>query len=114
MTALARTAWFVARMTRPPQLLLVLAVALLGVVMARARGAAFDPGSVLTGLAVLVPIAASIHLVNEYADHETAAATTRTPFSGGSGALTESALPRRGLPAPGLIAVQLVGWFAVG
>jgi len=81
-------------MTRPTQLLLVEVVAVLGIALARARGADVDPAAVAAGLAVLLPVAASIHLANEYADHETDARTVRTPFSGGSGALPRSGLDR--------------------
>jgi 1,4-dihydroxy-2-naphthoate octaprenyltransferase len=81
-------------MTRPPQLLLVTIVALLGVAVARADGADPTPACVATGLLVLLAGAASIHLANEYADHETDARTVRTPFSGGSGALPRTGLPR--------------------
>lgn len=84
----------VVAMTRPPQLLLVTVVALLGVAVARAGGADPTPVPVATGLAVLLAAAASIHLANEYADHETDARTVRTPFSGGSGALAATGLPR--------------------
>jgi len=81
-------------MTRPTQLLLVEVVAVLGIALARARGTDVDPAAVAAGLAVLLPVAASIHLANEYADHETDARTVRTPFSGGSGALPRSGLDR--------------------
>jgi 1,4-dihydroxy-2-naphthoate octaprenyltransferase len=39
------------------------------------------------GALALVPVAVTVHYANEYADVETDALTTRTPFSGGSGAL---------------------------
>jgi 1,4-dihydroxy-2-naphthoate octaprenyltransferase len=81
-------------MARPSQLLLITGVVLLGVAAARAGGVVIDPVVVLVGLVVVVPVAASIHLANEYADHETDALTTRTPFSGGSGALARTGLPR--------------------
>lgn len=81
-------------MARPSQLLLVGVVMLLGVAVAVARGAVPEPATILAGLAALLPVAASIHLANEYADHETDRRTTRTPFSGGSGALARSGLPR--------------------
>jgi 1,4-dihydroxy-2-naphthoate octaprenyltransferase len=81
-------------MTRPSQLLLVAAVMLLGTAFAAAHGASPDPAAVVVGLAALVPVAAGIHLANEYADHETDRLTTRTPFSGGSGALATTGLAR--------------------
>ena len=81
-------------MARPIQLLLITGVVLLGVAAARARGAAIEPVVVMLGLAVVLPVAASIHLANEYADHETDRLTARTPFSGGSGTLARTGLPR--------------------
>jgi 1,4-dihydroxy-2-naphthoate octaprenyltransferase len=81
-------------MARPSQLLLIAAVMLLGVALAAARGAAVEPLAIVVALAVLLPVAASIHLANEYADHETDRLTVRTPFSGGSGALPATGLPR--------------------
>jgi 1,4-dihydroxy-2-naphthoate polyprenyltransferase len=84
----------VVAMARPSQLLLVLVVAFLGIALARARGAAPDPAEIAAGLGVLLLVAASIHLANEYADHETDARTRRTPFSGGSGTLPRTGLPR--------------------
>jgi len=82
-------------MTRPAQLLLVIAVAALGVLVASARGADPDLGAVAIGMAVLLAFAASIHLANEFADHVTDARTVRTPFSGGSGALQRYPVDRR-------------------
>lgn len=81
-------------MARPSQLLLIVGVVVLGVAAARAGGTAIDPFAMILGLVVLLPVAASIHLANEYADHETDARTTRTPFSGGSGTLARTGLPR--------------------
>ena len=82
-------------MSRPSQLALIALVYVLGAVIAVARGGDFDRFAAVAGLAVLLPIAASVHYANEYADHETDAITVRTPFSGGSGALQETGLPRR-------------------
>jgi 1,4-dihydroxy-2-naphthoate octaprenyltransferase len=79
-------------MSRPAQLALITLVYALGVAMAFGRGA--DAGAGAVGLAALLPTAASVHYANEYADAETDALTDRTPFSGGSGALVESGLPR--------------------
>ncbi|ELZ33200.1 prenyltransferase [Halorubrum tebenquichense] len=83
------------RMSRPAQIALIALVYALGVAIALGRGATVDPADVGIGLAVLVPVAASVHYANEYADAETDALTDRTPFSGGSGALAETGLPRR-------------------
>jgi 1,4-dihydroxy-2-naphthoate octaprenyltransferase len=90
----AAVAAAVAAMTRPSQLLLIAAVMLLGAAFAAARGATVEPLALVAGLAALLPVAASIHLANEYADHETDRLTARTPFSGGSGALAQAGLPR--------------------
>ena len=81
-------------MSRPAQLALIALVYALGVAMALGRGATAGTGDVAVGLAALLPVAASVHYANEYADAETDALTDRTPFSGGSGALVESGLPR--------------------
>jgi 1,4-dihydroxy-2-naphthoate octaprenyltransferase len=56
-------------------------------------------------LVVVLPVSASIHHADEYADYETDSLTRRTPFSGGSGALPESGL------TPG-IALK-AAWFAL-
>lgn len=50
--------------------------------------------SVLVGVIALLPVAVAIHYANEYADYETDALTDPTPFSGGSGALVRTGLPR--------------------
>ena len=108
---MTRRATAIVLMSRPPQLALVAIVALLGVALARARGANPDPGHLLAGIGLLLMVAASIHLANEFADHETDARTRRTPFSGGSGTL-----PRTGLPpqlAFQAAVIALVGGMAV-
>jgi len=101
--------------SRPPQLALVLGVYLLGATVAVANGTLLSVSTVALGAAPLVAVAASIHYANEYADHETDALTERTPFSGGSGALVETDVPRafvRGLAAitlgAGLLAAGLL------
>ena len=91
----APRAWALWVASRPAQLLLVVTVYALGVVVAVARGAPLKERSLLAGLVVLLPTAAGIHYTNEYADHDTDALTERTPFSGGSGALQATGLPRR-------------------
>jgi 1,4-dihydroxy-2-naphthoate octaprenyltransferase len=100
------------RMSRPAQLALIALVYALGVAMAFGRGAETEAGAVAVGLAALLPTAASVHYANEYADAETDALTDRTPFSGGSGALVESGLPRslalRAAVASGAVGVALL------
>lgn len=78
------------RMSRPDQLLLVAAVYGWGVLVALAITAdSFAPTPIFAGLLPLILVSASIHYANEYADHETDALTSRTPYSGGSGALSD-------------------------
>lgn len=78
-------------MSRPLQLVAVTLVYIMGTSIALSNqsvnGQAF-----LFGYFSLIPVAASIHYANEYADHETDALTQRTPFSGGSGALSRTGL----------------------
>lgn len=81
-------------MARPLQLLAVTAVYLIGVAMAVERGYDASVSGLVIGYAALILVSASIHYSNEYADYETDALTTRTPFSGGSGALPRSGLSR--------------------
>jgi 1,4-dihydroxy-2-naphthoate octaprenyltransferase len=73
---------------------LIVGLYALGIKIALEHGATPPADTLAAGLAVLLPVSASIHYVNEYADHETDALTDRTPFSGGSGALQETGLPR--------------------
>ena len=87
-------AWVLFETSRPSQLLLILAVYLFGAKIALADGATLSTTALLSGAVAIVPIAASVHYANEYADYETDALTDRTPFSGGSGALVRSGLPR--------------------
>ncbi len=83
------------RMARPTHLLLIAFVYLLGATMAMALGAAFEAQLLLVGLVVLLLVSSSVHYANEYADYEMDALTPRTWFSGGSGALPGSTVPRR-------------------
>ena len=84
--------------------------------MAVAQGFNFDASPLGFGLLVLMLVSTSIHYVNEYADYDTDALTQRTLFSGGSGALPNSTVPRRlALTAgwAGLVAgvgLALLGW----
>jgi len=80
--------------SRPPQLLLIAGVYALGTKIALANGGQTTTTGFVAGLVALLPVAASVHYINEYADYETDALTDRTPFSGGSGALQETGLPR--------------------
>jgi 1,4-dihydroxy-2-naphthoate octaprenyltransferase len=80
--------------SRPQQLLLIVGLYALGIKIALEHGATPSADTLAAGLAALLPVSASVHYVNEYADYETDALTDRTPFSGGSGALQETGLPR--------------------
>jgi 1,4-dihydroxy-2-naphthoate octaprenyltransferase len=105
----APRAWTLWAASRPAQLLLIVAVYALGVVVAVARGAPLGEGALLAGVAALVPTAAGVHYANEYADHETDALTERTPFSGGSGALQATGLPRRLVSTAAAVATLTAG-----
>ena len=83
------------RMARPTHLLLIGFVYVLGATMALAHGFHLEVPYLWFGLAVLMLASMSVHYVNEYADYETDALTERTLFSGGSGALPNSTVPRR-------------------
>mgnify|MGYP006277989715 CR=1 FL=1 len=81
-------------MSRPSQLALIALVYTLGALIA-IQTVQLDLASLLGGLTALLPVAVSVHYVNEYADYQTDSLTDRTPFSGGSGALQRTGLPRR-------------------
>jgi 1,4-dihydroxy-2-naphthoate octaprenyltransferase len=66
-----------------------------GVAFAAARGAGVVPADAAVGFLVYVPLAASVHYANEYADRGTDLLADRTPFSGGSGALPRTGLDPR-------------------
>ena len=93
--------------SRPDQLLLIVVIYLFGVTVAAGYGAAVSLRRVFWGTTVLVPVAASVHYANEYADYETDALTERTPFSGGSGALPTTGVDRRVALQAGLVALVL-------
>ena len=99
--------WTLWAASRPSQLALVVLVYVLGVGMATAGAPVTSTGSaapevtsraflesVLVGGTALLSVAVAIHYANEYADYETDALTNPTPFSGGSGALVRTGLPR--------------------
>lgn len=81
-------------MSRPDQLLLMVLVYAMGIGAALAWGGSVDPITAILGFVVYLPLAASVHYANEYADYETDRLTTRTRFSGGSGALVETGLTK--------------------
>jgi 1,4-dihydroxy-2-naphthoate octaprenyltransferase len=79
-------------MARPDQLALVCVVYAIGVLTGLEAQA--TTAFVLPGLAALLVVGVAIHYANEYADYDTDAITTRTPYSGGSGALHAANLDR--------------------
>ena len=106
-------------MSRPEQLLLMAPVYGMGVAAAVADGASVDPWVVALAFLAFLPVAASVHYANEYADYETDQLAERTRFSGGSGALDRTGLPRA-LPLRAAVVSLAVGvaatavLFAVG
>jgi 1,4-dihydroxy-2-naphthoate polyprenyltransferase len=82
-------------MARPSHIALILVVAAIGSLAAVAAGSAVSVATILSAAVVLVLVSASVHYVNDWADHATDALTVRTPFSGGSGTLPATGLPRR-------------------
>ena len=80
-------------MTRPAQIALIALVFANGLLLGAYRVIEVNAaGSVLVAGLLLLVTAAAVHLVNEAADHRTDGLTTRTRFSGGSGALETSGL----------------------
>lgn len=100
-------------MSRPDQLLLMGLLYATGTLAALGGGATLDVPQVVTGFLLFLPVAVSVHYANEYADYETDHLTTRTPFSGGSGALVRTGLPR-GLALRAAVAALAVAVVAVG
>ena len=100
--------WVLWAASRPSQLALILLLYLLGIGLSTAGPpiiegdppatnlADFEHSSlfvpVIAGAIALLLTAVAIHYANEYADIDTDARTTRTPFSGGSGAMVETGL----------------------
>jgi 1,4-dihydroxy-2-naphthoate octaprenyltransferase len=95
-------------MSRPDQLALIGLVYAMGSGIALAGGASADPFIVATGLFALLSVSVSVHYANEYADYFADYLAIRTPFSGGSGALQRTGLPRR-LPFWGGVVTFLFG-----
>lgn len=104
------------KMSRPSQLLAITLVYAFGCLLARANGIEYNSSFSAAGFLALIPVSISIHYANEFADYETDRLTVRTPFSGGSGALPESGLPRQIALTSAWITlalgsgVALIGW----
>jgi 1,4-dihydroxy-2-naphthoate polyprenyltransferase len=94
-------------MARPSHLALIAVVAATGSLAAVATGAEASPPALMCGALALLLAAASAHYANEWADHETDALTSRTPFSGGSGALPATGLSRQLALAAALVSLLL-------
>ncbi|PJF25064.1 MAG: 1,4-dihydroxy-2-naphthoate octaprenyltransferase, partial [Phototrophicales bacterium] len=94
------------RMARPLMLLSIFLVYMLGNLVALANEGAFNSLSFIWGFAALLPLSMSVHYINEYADYETDALTSRTAFSGGSGVLPEGTITRS--------AALRAAWIAAG
>lgn len=94
--------------SRPDQLALIVLVYAMGSAVALADGASVDPVVAATGLLALLLVSTSVHYTNEYADYFADYLAVRTPFSGGSGALQQTGLPRR-LPLQGAVVTLLLG-----
>jgi len=101
------------KMARPAQLLLLALVYIFGSIISLAMGMAFHRAAFVAGLLAFIPTCASIHFANEYADFETDALTERTPYSGGSGALSASGLPRRIALRAAWVTLLLAGLAAI-
>ncbi len=112
--------WTLWAAARPSQLALITVVYALGVGMATAgpplvapESAPVDANSapffeaVSGGLIALLPVSIAIHYANEYADVGTDALTDRTTFSGGSGALVRTGLPRSFLRSATIASVAI-------
>ena len=84
----------IVRLTRPDQVLLITVVFTAGGLMGRASSGSADVVAWALGIAAVVLVAVSVHAANEYADADTDARTTRTRFSGGSGAISAHGLAR--------------------
>jgi 1,4-dihydroxy-2-naphthoate octaprenyltransferase len=95
-------------MSRPDQLALIAVVYAMGSAIALADGSGIDPLVTGVGLLALLLVSTSVHHANEYADYFADYLAVRTPFSGGSGALQQSGLPRR-VPLWGAIVTLLLG-----
>jgi 1,4-dihydroxy-2-naphthoate octaprenyltransferase len=79
-------------MARPSQVALIGLIFLAGLLLAFWRGGSLDLPASLIAAALLVPTVVAAHWANEAADAATDALTTRTRFSGGSGALAGSGI----------------------
>jgi 1,4-dihydroxy-2-naphthoate polyprenyltransferase len=82
-------------MARPSQVLLIFLVFATGSLVAAWRTGSVDIAGVLVAAGFLIPAAVAVHWANEAADAATDAVTSRTLFSGGSGALAGSGIAPR-------------------
>ena len=96
-------------MARPTLLITVLMVYLIGSLIPLAFGFTLSLSEFLWGLLALIPVILAAHYVNEYADYETDAITTPTPFSGGSGLLAQG-IGTRELALKAAVVSQIIAW----
>lgn len=118
--------WVLWAASRPSQLALITLVYFLGVGLAVAGEPVVREPFAISTLreAVIIPVglglftvllgAVSIHYANEYVDVETDRQTSRTAFSGGSGALPETGLERGVLIWPVVIVTALTTTVGLG
>ena len=95
-------------MSRPLVMISNIMTWLLGVAIASGRGFSLEADRITLSFITTIMVSASIHYMNEYADHETDALTVRTLYSGGSGVLP-SGLVARGLALKAAWASLFVG-----
>lgn len=68
---------------------------LLGVSIAFGTSVPIELTPLGLGFSAMMLVSVSVHYVNEYADYQTDAFTTRTLYSGGSGILPGGGVPRK-------------------
>lgn len=98
--------WVLWLASRPSQLALILLLYGLGVGLATTGSPLVDDApagdgliahhltEIVVGGVAILTVSVAIHYANEYADVDTDALADRTPFSGGSGALIETDVPK--------------------
>lgn len=100
------------RMSRPPQLALIVLVYTAGVLLGMVRGGDGRPTEIALGGLLLLLAAVSVHHANEHADILTDSLTVRTRFSGGSGVLPAGVIDpaiARCTAAIGAVATTIAG-----
>ncbi len=93
-------------LTRPLILFGMLLVYFLGTAIAIGSGYEINMLAIVWGLVATAFCGASVNIMNEYADHETDALTTKTRYSGGSGVLPKGMVTRQ--------FAFIAGWVSAG